>query len=254
MRFASTVTSISWIPSEAVTGAFKAAFSARVANYDDPPPDVIGSVESLREMVRANRFRFANCLSAWIEVDDGRVVGHGVEGEGIICSTTLRLGIGSMTFAPTTFPSLRPAPEVQVDGSVRFVQTCGGRTGVPAPRPVKRPPFFQLAAPTAWTTLELVIHPDGRAEGQLTGASPFPRHWVYDAAGRLFQKSTTTDFKKWKEEYFGDNTPWGATDSPAMVRAVESALERELSLVIMRDGEETPASAPGHRRGSLHAR
>jgi len=238
MRIRSSVTSISWIPSEAVSGAFKVPFSMGIAHYDRPPPDAFADLEALRDLAGQDRFRFANRLSGWIDVEGDKVVGAGRDGDGVVSSTTLRLGVGSITFAPTIYPSLRPEPEHRPDGSVRLVQTCGGRTGVPAPRRVKRPPWFQLAAATAWTTLELVLHPDGRSEGRLIGASSFPRHWIYDAAGRLAQKSSVTDFKTWSTGSFGDQTPWGASDSPAIVHAVETALERQLAGVIMREGQK----------------
>jgi CRP-like cAMP-binding protein len=45
-----------------------------------------------------------------------------------------------------------------------------------------------------------------------------------------------TDFKDWAGRAFGRHTPWGDEDSPALVTAVETALERELSNVIMRGG------------------
>ena len=63
------------------------------------------------------------------------------------------------------------------------MQTAGGRTGVPAPRTVRRPPFVQIAAPLAWTTLALTIHADGSSDCEVVGASPFPRHWIYDRDG-----------------------------------------------------------------------
>ena len=120
---------------------------------------------------------------------------------------------------------------------MRFEQTAGGRTGVPAPRRVNRPPYVQVSAPLAWTTLQLTLHADGRQEHRLIGASPFPRHWVYDANGRLEGKSATIDYREWSTEVFGDRTPWGCCDSPVLVSAVETALEREMSLAIMRSGE-----------------
>ena len=80
------------------------------------------------------------------------------------------------------------------------------------------------------------MHADGRAEGQLVGASPFPRHWVYDADGALAAKSGLTDFNGWSKQCFGDHSPWGDVDSPAVVAAVETALERTLSETIMRGG------------------
>ena len=110
--------------------------------------------------------------------------------------------------------------------SVTFVQTYGGRTALPAPRHVPRPPFVQFRAPLVWTTLKLTIHADGSSDYELTGASTFPRHWVYDDAGKLAAKVGLADFKQWYRKSFGRNTPWGSTNSTALVTAVESALER----------------------------
>ena len=66
IRIRSSVTSLSWIPSEAVTGVNKVVFGTGLTHYDDPPPDVIG--DDLEAMRDADRFRFANRLSAWIDV------------------------------------------------------------------------------------------------------------------------------------------------------------------------------------------
>ena len=232
MRFESSVTSISWIPSEAVAGVTKLPFEMGVAHYDDPLPDRIDDLEALR---LADRFRFANELRAWIDVEDGRITGHGYSGGGHIGATTMRLGNRAMTFAAVPFPDKQQEP-VTGEGWVRFVQTAGGRTGVPAPRRVSHPPFVQVAAPLAWTTLSLTIHADGTASHEVTGASPFPRHWIYDAEGCLSHKSGLVDFKRWYQEAFGKHTPWGDEDSPALVTEVETALERELSTHIMRGG------------------
>ena len=79
----------------------------------------------------------------------------------------------------------------------------------------------------------------GRSSHELVGASPFPRHWIYDDDGKLVQKSGVIDFNKWFNNAFGDRTPWGEVDSPAVVAEVESALERSLSGVIMR-GDAKP--------------
>ena len=232
MHIESSVTSISWIPSEAVQGVTKVPFEMGLAHYDEPPPDHIDSLTALQE---ADRFRFANQLSAWIEVEDGQIVAHGQGGGGHIGSTTIRLGGRGMTFAAVAFPDRQSAP-VTGDGWVRFTQTAGGRTGVPAPRRVNRPPFVQLAAPLAWTSLTLTIFSDGTSSHELAGASPFPRHWVYDRDQNLAQKSGLVDFKRWYQHAFGKHTPWGDEDSPALVTQVETALERELSLRIMRGG------------------
>jgi hypothetical protein len=250
MRFEGSVTALSWIPSEAVAGLAKLPFGSGVAHYDVAPPDVIGqpgtTVDELRE---ADRFRFANHLSAWVETDDnGTIVGAGYQGGGLIGSTTLTLGKG-ISIAAVALPDKQAEPEI-VGERVRFLQTAGGRTGVPAPRTVRRFPFVQYHAPIAWSTLALTIHNDGRVEGQLVGASPFPRHWVYDTKGELIAKTGVINFKTWYKEAFGDNTPWGDLDSPALVTAVETALERELSQLIMR-GAAKPAIRKVKEGGTL---
>src|SRR6266851_1390529 len=120
------------------------------------------------------------------------------------------------------------------DGKITaWGQHGGGRIGVPAPRPVSRKPLFQIDSAVAWTTLSLTIHADGHSERELVGASCFPRHWIYDDAGELVMQTGLTDFSTWINEAFGERTPWGAYDSPAMVQPVESALERELASIIV---------------------
>ena len=42
MRIESSITSVSWIPSEAVTGVTKGAFETGFTHYDAAPPDDIG--------------------------------------------------------------------------------------------------------------------------------------------------------------------------------------------------------------------
>jgi hypothetical protein len=230
MRIESSVTAISWIPSEAVEGMQKMPFEVGVAHYDEPLPDMIDDLDSLRA---ADRFRFANELRAWIEVEDGRIVDCGHSGKGHIGVTKTKLGSKEIVFQAVQLPDLRPEPEAG-DTAVRFVQTAGGRTGAPAPRRVRGKPFFKIDSPTAWSTLALTIHADGSSEHELVGASPFPRHWVYDHAGRLAAKTGLVNFKDWYREAFGKHTPWGDQDSPALVTEVETALERELSRTIMR--------------------
>ncbi|MBV8300391.1 MAG: cyclic nucleotide-binding domain-containing protein [Candidatus Dormibacteraeota bacterium] len=234
-RIERAVTSISWIPSEAVKGLTRLPFDSGIAHYDEPPPDVVDDLIALRD---ADRFRFANRLSAWIEVDDaGAVRDSGYSGGGFIGATTMRLGGANMTFAAVPLPDRQEQPSV--DGaSVRFVQTAGGRTGVPAPRRVKYPPFIQVAAPLAWTTLALTINADGTYSHEVVGASPFPRHWIYDDASTLVAKSGLISFKDWYQRAFGSHTPWGGEDSDALVTQVETALERELSTHIMRGGRK----------------
>jgi len=233
MRYESSVTSLSWIPSEAVTGVSRAAFDSGFTHYDDPPP---GELDDIEELQAADRFRFANRLRAWIEVDDdGRITGGGYSGGGLMGATTLRLAGLSHTFQAVALPDIQRAPEMG-DGWIRFVQTTGGRTAIPAPRPVRRRPFIQWQAPLVWTTLSLTLHADGRAEYEVTGASRFPRHWIYGADSKLGHKSGLTDYANWARVSFGRHTPWGDEDSPALVTAVETALEQSLSVQLMHGG------------------
>ena len=227
MRVEGSVTAISWIPSEAIEGLPKLPFELGVGHYDEPPPDRLeqGDLGRLRD---ADRFREANLLEAWIEVEDGAIVGAGYRGGGLVGSTTFQLGPKAIVVPGVPFEVLRSEPEISGDRA-RFVQTVGGRAGFPAPRRVKGGPLFRVQSATAWTTLALTLHADGRIEHEVVGASPFPRHWIYDTEGNLAQKSGTVDFKAWYRESHGDNTPWGDAESPALVAAAETALERELS-------------------------
>ncbi len=68
MRVETTVMSVSWIPSEAISGTTKFPFELGVTHYDDPPPDRIDDIDALQ---REGAFRFANVLHAWAEIDDG---------------------------------------------------------------------------------------------------------------------------------------------------------------------------------------
>jgi hypothetical protein len=249
-RYEGLVTSLSWIPSEAIEGAQRLAFDSGITHYDPPPPSEDIDLEALR---RADRFRFANVLRAWIEVDDaGRITDCGYSGGGQIGTTTVSVAGLRHKFQAVQLPDIQREPE-KGDGWVRFVQTTGGRTGLPAPRRVRRRPYVQWQAPLVWTTLALTVHADGRCERALTGASRFPRHWVYDGQGTLSHKSGLTDFKDWYRQSFGRHTPWGDQDSEALVTAVETALERSLSARVMGGGkvriERFPAGAVLAKQG-----
>jgi hypothetical protein len=231
MRIEGSVTAISWIPPEAIEGLPKLRFELGVGHYDEAPPDRLehGDLGRLRD---ADRFREANELHAWIDVEDGAIVDAGYGGGGLVGSTTFRFGPKAIVVPGVPFEVLRPEPEISADRA-RFVQTVGGRAGFPAPRRVKGSPLFRIQSATAWTTLALTLYADGRVEHELVGASPFPRHWIYDREGALAQKSGTVDFKTWYRESHGDNTPWGDEDSPALVAAAETAFERELSASLL---------------------
>ena len=231
MRIESSVTAISWLPADAIEEMPKLPFELGVARYDEPPPEHLeeGDLERLRA---GDRFREANRLSAWIDVEDGKIVSHGYEGTGLVGSSLINRGVAEITIPAAVFEVLRQEPDVQ-EGGVRFVQTVGGRAGFPAPRRSVGGQFFRIHSANAWTTLALTIRTDGSSEHQLVGASTFPRHWIYDRDGNLTAKSGTIDFKAWYAGTHGERTPWGDEDSDAFVTAAESALEREISRELM---------------------
>ena len=231
MRIQSSVTAISWIPSDAIEEMPQLPFELGVAHYDEPPPEHLeeGELERLRA---EDRFREANRLVAWIDVEDGKIIGQGYEGTGLARSTPVGFGASDVTIPGVLFEVLREEPDVQGD-AVRFVQTVGGRAGFPAPRRVTGSPLVRIQAPNAWTTLALTIRADGSTEHELVGASTFPRHWVYDPDGDLDAKTGTIDFKAWYQGTQSERTPWGDEESDAFITVVESALEREISRELM---------------------
>jgi hypothetical protein len=236
MRVEKSVTAVTWIPSEAIEGMPKLPFELGITHYDEPPPDRI-EAEQLEALRDADRFREANNLRAWIEVDGGQILDCGYCGGAFVGSTKVKLGPKTIGFPEVTYPLLQAEPERGPDW-VKFVQTAGGRIGLPAPRRVRGKPFFQFASASAWTTLQLIIYADGTAKYKLIGASPFPRHWIYDDDGTLVEKSGTIDFERWWRESFGPNLPWGGEDSPTLITAAESELERQLSARLMKEGKK----------------
>lgn len=236
MRIEKSVTAITWIPSEAIEGMPKLPFELGITHYDAPPPDKVDEAE-LEALRDADRFREANQLRAWIEVDDGKIVGSGYSGGALVGTTHVKVGPKTLAFPGVKYPLIQDEPEQGPDW-VKFVQTAGGRMGLPAPRRVSGKPFFQIASASAWTTLQLIIYADGTAKHKLIGASPFPRHWIYDDDGKLVEKSGEIDFERWWRESYGPNMPWGGEDSPTVTAAAESELERELSRLVMSDAKK----------------
>jgi hypothetical protein len=229
VRIESSVTAVSWVPLDCVEGGQRLQFHVGAAQYDDPPP---GHLDDLPGLLAAGRVRFANQLQASIEVDDGRIVAHGQSGQGHVGAAGRPAGAAQVGFAAVALPDLRPDPEVG-DGWVRFGQTAGGLLSVGMPYGQAASDPTRLAAPAAWTTLALTIHADGRSEQDLVGASPFPRHWVYDHSGRLIATSGVVDFTGWQADAWDPFTPWGGRDAPVRATAVETALERELSRIML---------------------
>ena len=232
MRYEATATCLSWIPPTAVEGVFSLPFGLGVAHFDQPPPDQLQEIEAL---LSADAIRFANQLHAWIEVQDSQIIAHGMSGGGHLGSTTVRLRSHRLTFAGVALPDIVPPPEVHAD-RVRFIQTAGGHTGAPVPRAVSRPPFWQLIAPIAWSTIALTLGADGSSTVEIAAASRFPRHYLYDSAGRLTHKSAVIRYKDWIRGSGQHDTPWGGGGDPVPVTAVKGPAERSLADTILVSG------------------
>ena len=234
MRVEGSVTTISWVPAEAIERDAKAGLRLGRSPADAAPPADLGPDIAATLDALGDRYRFANHLRGFAEFDDdGEVRRYGEQGSGRLGHAAVPEGV-DLSISTIPMPERRGEPVVG-PGWVRFDQTWGGRTASSMAKATLRPPFVRFDAPVAWTTLELTLHADGRVDGRLAGASPFPRHWVYDADGRLDATSAVTDWKAWAGSAFGVHTPWGDEDSPAFVTAAQSALERELAEMLLRD-------------------
>ena len=220
MRIASSVTAITWLPFAALDALPELPIGIAVAHYDEPPAEVLGDLDELRD---ADRFREANQLQGWVEVENGKIVGYGRDGRSVVTGAGLELDAGQTAFPAIEFPVIRPEPELG-DRFVRFQQTVGGRIGFPVPRPLRGRGYFHIGSAQAWTTVELVIHADGSSDGRLVAASPFPRHSLYDAAGTFLTEHGLADFDGWYREWH-DESPWAG-----------DALEDELDRVAVRGG------------------
>ena len=169
MRIESAVTSITWIPSEAVEGMPKLPFELGVAHYDEPPPDVLGDLEKLREKDASAR-RTSSAAGSRSRTADRRPRQRG--------SRSARRHDVSDSGRPG-WPS-RPSP---------FRSSSPSRRSVTAGSGSCRPQAGGWASPRRGASGEAVLparvglgvddaradHPCRRAlKGSLVGASPFP--------------------------------------------------------------------------------
>jgi Cyclic nucleotide-binding domain len=203
MRIESSVTAITWLPFAALDRLPELPIGIAVAHYDEPPGEALGDLDAWRD---ADRFREANQLRGWIEVENGEIVDYGRDGRSVVTGAGLDLDASQIAFPVIEFPVIRPEPEVG-RGFIRLQQTVGGRIGFPVPRPLRGRGYFHIGSAQAWTTLELVIRADGSSEGRLVAASPFPYHAVYDSAGAFVTEQGLADFDGWYRECH-DDSPW----------------------------------------------
>jgi hypothetical protein len=248
MRYEATATCLSWIPPTAVEGVFSLPFGLGAAHYDHPPPDELPDLDAL---LSADAIRFANQLHAWIETDGSQITAHGRSGGGRLGSTTVRLRSHGLTFAGVALPDLTPPADVHSD-RVRFTQTAGGHTGVPAPRAVPHRPFWRLTAPIAWSTIALTLHADGSSTAEIAAASPFPRHYLYDSTGQLAHKTALIRYKDWIRQPAHESTPWEGGGQPVPVTPVRGAAERSLADAVLVSADyrrhDLPRDAPLSQR------
>lgn len=226
MRYESAVTSLSWIPNDVMKGIASLPFDAGLTHFDPILPQ---EIEDFDEVGLEHPYRFANRLKAWIEVDDdGTIVEAGYAGGGHSYDAIARHDGRTSVFQAAALPTIQPPPEFG-DGFVRFVQSAGEHGTTPVPRTLRRAPFVQWRVPLSWTTLALTIYGDGRATNQLVAASQFPRHWVYNAEGKLQSRTGLIDVDDWYRTCFDARTPWGDLDSRSLLAAIDAVLERSLS-------------------------
>ena len=147
----------------------------RLSHWDDPPPDLVSSAEVVHELCRQDRFRFANVLSVWAEVEDDRIAefGHHEDSGLVMGATTVRVGGIGATFrrgpaagaaagagAASTVRSgscrrSAVAPAYRSRGECRTRRSCAGRRlGV--------------------DHVALTLRPDGTSDVELTGATRSP--------------------------------------------------------------------------------
>ena len=94
--------------------AQRIAFDTGMTHYDPPPPAEGLDLEELRE---ADRFRFANVLGAWIEVDpSGRISDAGYSGGGLMGSTTVSLAGLRHNSKPSSSPTYNESPSTERAG------------------------------------------------------------------------------------------------------------------------------------------
>jgi hypothetical protein len=86
-RVESSVTSVSWIPWDAMEGVRGLVADLGVGRWDLPPPD---QLEDLDEVIAADAIRFANELGAWIE--GGQIPGYRYLGKGRMGQSILKAG------------------------------------------------------------------------------------------------------------------------------------------------------------------
>jgi hypothetical protein len=94
-------------------------------------------------------------------------------------------------------------------------------------------PFVRVSAPLAWSTIVLTLHADGTSESEIADASLFPRHYLYDSAGRLTHKSALIRYKEWLRRSEEQRSPWAGVHQAVPMVGVKAEAERSLADTIL---------------------
>jgi hypothetical protein len=84
-----------------------------------------------------------------------------------------------------------------------------------------------------------------RADYEMVGASPFPRHWIYDHSGRHVAKSGLLGFGIGVGKPSVHRHLAGGIDTPALIRPAVSDVEREISDLVMGRSPPSNVCKPG---------
>ncbi len=143
VRIDGSVTSISWVPADAVERDAKAELQLGTSRADEAPPADLGpDIDATLDAV-GDRYRFANHLRGFAEFDDdGEVRCYGDQGSGRLGQPTVREGV-ELAIGTIPMPERRGEPVVG-SGWVRFHQTWGGRTAARVAKATLRPPFVRF--------------------------------------------------------------------------------------------------------------
>jgi hypothetical protein len=79
----------------------------------------------------------------------------------------------------------------------------------------------------------LTLHSDGSSESEIDDASVFPRHYLYDAAGRLTHKTALIRYRDWLHRSEEQHSPWAGARQTVPTTEVKAEAERSLADAIL---------------------
>jgi hypothetical protein len=207
MRIESSVTAVSWIPSDAIEGMPKLPFELGVARYDQPPPDQLdeGDLDRLRAEDASAR-RITSAPGSTSRTEDRRP-GYRARGSSARRRSTLGLGI---SIPGVAVRGLRPSPRSRRTPSASCRRSAAGR--VPAPRRV-------TGSRSSGSSRRRVD--DARAHdprGRLLRSTTRRREHLPAALGlrpdgQLVAEVGTIDFKAWYASGRASRRRWGDEES-----------------------------------------